>query len=282
MVSRRDVLKMSLLAALGSFRCAEDRTPARPGRKLDKIGLQLYTVREEMERDFEGTLAAVAGVGYEEVEFAGYFERKPKEIRDLLDRLGLDSPSSHVDMPEVPGEWQESIDDALAIGNRYLTCAYIRPEERETLDAYKSIAQLFNQAGNACKESGLQFCYHNHDFEFATLDGKVPYQILLEETDADLVKMQMDLYWITKGGQDPLHYFERYPGRFLSVHVKDMDDTAEGNTTEVGSGIIDFAEIFSHADEAGTVHFFVEQEHFKGSPLEATKVSFDYLRQLEF
>ena len=251
-------------------------------RKLDRIGLQLYTVRKEMEQDLEGTLAAVADIGYEEVEFAGYFGRAAEEIRSLLDRLGLDSPSSHVGTEDIRGKLQKSIDDALAIGNRYLTCAFLPPQERENLDDYKSIAELFNQAGEACRVSGIQFCYHNHDFEFAALEGKVPYDTLLVETDAELVKMQMDLYWITKGGQEPLHYFARYPGRFPSLHVKDMDDTAKGDTTEVGSGVIDFAEIFARADEAGTKHFFVEQEHYRSSPLEATRVSFDYLRQLEF
>jgi sugar phosphate isomerase/epimerase len=289
MVTRRTVLKTSLLAALGGFRLADGRSllgaslsAASSPRKLDKIGLQLYTVRKELKWDFDGTLAEVAAIGFQEVELAGTFDHEPKEIRATLDRLGLEAPSSHVGTQHIRGDWAKSIEEARVLGNRYITCAWLSPDERKSIDAYKKIVELFNKAGEACRKSGLQFCYHNHEFEFEPLEGKIPYRVLLEETDPDLVKMQLDLFWITKADQDPLHYFKKYPGRFRMFHVKDMEDSPERADAPVGKGMIDFKRIFESAGLAGAEHFFVEEDESTGSALENARFSFDYLRKLEF
>ena len=250
--------------------------------KLKTVGMQLYTVRRELEKDFEGTLARVAALGYREVEFAGYFGRAPKEVRAALARHELASPAAHFQFADGRGDLQTMIAAAHVIGQRYLLLAWIPPEERRSLDDYKRLADFCNRTGERLRRAGLQFAYHNHDFEFAPLEGRVPYDLLLDRTDARLVKMELDLYWINKGGAKPLDYFERHPGRFHLLHVKDMDATPRRHFTEVGRGVIDFKSVFARARRAGVRHYFVEQDETPGSPFDSLKVSIDYLRKLEF
>lgn len=250
--------------------------------RLSRIGVQLYTVRRELEKDFEGTLARVAALGYREVEFAGYFNRPAKEVRTLLDRHRLTSPAAHIQLAALRGSLQEMIDAAGRIGHKYLLVAYLPAEERRSPDDYRRHADLFNSAGERLKRAGLQFAYHNHDFEFAPSGGVVPYDLLLERTDPRLVKMEMDLYWTVKGGASPLKYFEKHPGRFHLLHVKDMDSTPRRYFTEVGRGVIDFKAIFAGAGRAGVRHYFVEQDETPGSPFDSLKLSIDYLKRLEF
>jgi sugar phosphate isomerase/epimerase len=252
-----------------------------PG-KLKTIGAQLYTVRRELEKDFEGTLARVAALGYREVEFAGYFNHKPEEVRRVLARHGLAAPSAHFQLAEWRGDLQPLIDAAHAVGHDYLLLAWTPPEVRKTLDDYRRLAELCNRAGERLHGAGLQFAYHNHDFEFAPVEGRTPYDLLLERTDPRLVKLEMDLYWIVKGGGRPVEYFERWPGRYPLLHVKDMDATAKRDFTEVGRGVIDFKTVFAHAGRAGVRHYFVEQDETPGSPFDSLKISIDNLRRLEF
>jgi sugar phosphate isomerase/epimerase len=253
----------------------------RPGR-LTTIGAQLYTVRRELEKEFEGTLARVAGLGYREVEFAGYFGHTPKEVEDVLARHNLVSPAAHVQLADLRGSLQTMIEAAHVIGHEYLLLAWTPPEERKSLDDYRRLADLCNRAGEQTKRAGVQFAYHNHDFEFATVEGRVPYDLLLERMDSELVKLELDLYWIVKGGASPLDYFKKYPGRFHLLHVKDMDATPRHYFTEVGRGVIDFKSIFANAERAGVKHYFVEQDETPGSPFDSLKISMDYLRRLEF
>jgi sugar phosphate isomerase/epimerase len=248
-------------------------------RKLDKIGLELYTVRDLMKNDFEGTLAKVAEIGYREVEFAGLFDHTPQEVRAMLNRHGLSAPASHVPYNLVDTQWPKALDDAHVIGQSFIVCPFIDEKLRNEPDGWKRVGETFNRAGEASKKAGIQFGYHNHNFEFKPQNGKLPYDILLAETDPNLVKMEMDLFWITKGGQDPLKYFDRYPGRFPLVHVKDMKK--DGEMTEVGSGTIDFKGIFAQSDKAGIQHYFVEHDQPK-SPLDSSKASFEYLQKLRF
>jgi len=257
----------------------QDPPPAP--RKLGDIGLQLFTVRNELRQDFEGTLARVSAIGYKEVEFAGYFGRTPAEIKAALTRFGLSAPGAHLPATALPYGWERALEAAAAIGHRYLICPSLMPDERRNLDDYKRTAAQFNRAGEMTKKAGIQFAYHNHAFEFAPLDGQLPYDVLLAETDPSLVKMEMDLYWITRSNQDPLKYFERYPGRFALLHVKDMDDTPRRGQTEVGRGIIDFKRIFAQADRAGTKHFFVEHDE-PVSAFDSIQISYAHLKQLEF
>src|ERR1051325_1051274 len=220
-MNRRSFAKHLLLGAAGAVCLLKsDAVNAVTGkRKLSKIGVQLYTVRRELEADFEGTLARVASLGYREVEFAGYYKKTPAEVKAILARVGLEAPSAHFQSVVASGGVQEAIGAAKVIGHKYLVYAWLPPEERKSLDDYKRLAERLNRAGEECRSAGIQFGYHNHDFEFAPMEGRIPYDLILENTDARLVKMELDLYWITKGGQTPLAYFRKYPGRFPLVHV---------------------------------------------------------------
>jgi sugar phosphate isomerase/epimerase len=267
---------------------------AADDHKIEKIGLQLYTVRDLMKQDFDGTLSKVAAVGYKEVEFAGYFDHSPKDVRAAVDRHGLTAPSAHIDYKNLGDKFPEVIEAAKVVGHEYLVNPWIDEEIRKQPDGWKQAAETFNRAGEACKKAGIQFAYHNHWFEFLPVNGKLPYDLLLTECDPNLVKMELDLCWITVGGQDPPRYFDRYPGRFPLVHVKDVKRvppvTAGGaqdfgssmkDMTEVGSGIIDWKKIFAQSDKAGIKHYFVEHDNPK-KPLESIKTSYDYLARLRF
>jgi len=250
--------------------------------RLGKIGIQLYTVRRDFAKDVDGTLAKLAAIGYREVEFAGYPEGTAQSLRKILDRHGLRAPSSHVGIQNLRTDWDRTLDQAAVVGQRYIVVASIPAEEHRTADDWKRIAALFNKAGEAARAKGIQFAYHNHDVEFVPLEGQLPYDLLLQEADPTLVQLEMDLYWITKGGQDPLAYFARWPGRFPLVHVKDMDATPRRFFTEVGKGTIDFKRIFRKAGQAGIRHYFYEQDDVPGSPFDSAKASYDYLRSLRY
>ena len=261
--------------------------------KIEKIGLQLYTVRSEMKKDFAGTLGKVASVGYGEVEFAGYFDHSPQEVRKILDSVGLAAPSEHVGYDTLGDKWPGVIDAAKIVGHSYIVCPMIPDEVRNQPDGWKRAAETFNRAGEASKKAGVQFGYHNHTFEFVPVNGKLAYDILLAETDPNLVKMEMDLCWITVAGQDPLTYFSRYPGHFPLVHVKDIkkipqraasdkgDIPLDRELTDVGSGVIDWKRIFAQSDKAGIKHYFVEQDEPQ-SPFDSIKNSYAYLQALRF
>lgn len=253
-----------------------------PIAKLGTIGIQLYTVRRELARDVEGTLAKVAEIGYREVEFAGYPYGTAQSLRQILDRLGLRAPSSHVGFHSLRGDWDRTLEQAATVGQRYVVVAFVSPNERRTMDDWKRIAALLNKAGEAARAKGLILAYHNHDFEFVPLDGRLPYDLLLQETDPRLVQLELDLYWITKGGQDPLTYFDRWPGRFPLVHVKDMDATPRRFFAEIGKGTIDFKRIFRKAKQAGIRHYFYEQDEMAGSPFDSARLSYEYLRSLSY
>lgn len=283
MSSRRDFLRV--LGAAGVVRLGypepiapRRRTPAR----LGKIGIQLYTVRNQLARDVEGTLSKLARIGFREVEFAGYPEGTARSLREILDRLHLTAPSSHVSLQALRADWDRTLDQAAVVGQRYIVVASINPAERKTLDDWKRIAGLFNKAGETARARGIALAYHNHDFEFTPIDGSLPYDVLLRETDPSLVGLELDLYWIAKGGRDPLQYFARWPGRFPLVHVKDMDATAQKYFAPVGKGTIDFARIFKQAQRAGIKHYFYEQDEVSGPPFQDIATSYAYLRALSY
>lgn len=264
--------------------------------KLKAVGLQLYTVREAMKTDFEGTIAKVAQVGYKEVETAGYFDHAPKDVSAVLKKNGLTSPSCHVPYDTVEKKWSEQIEAAHTIGHNFIVCPWIDEKQRNEPDGYKRAAELFQKAGEQSLKAGIQFAYHNHTFEFQpapSLGGKLPYDVLLE-TDPKYVKMEMDLCWTSVAGKDPVEYFNKYPGRFPLVHVKDMKRLpkgAEGPTvnpdkemedmTEVGGGVIDWKRIFAHSEKAGIQHYFVEHDFPKDAFASITK-SYAYLSALTF
>jgi sugar phosphate isomerase/epimerase len=251
------------------------------GGNLDKVGLQLYTVRNLMEQSVEKTLYDVARIGYREVEFAGYFGRPPRAIKQLLDRNDLSSPSAHVPIDALRSGWYRTLNDASQIDQKWLVVAWLAEEDRNSLDAIKRTAETFNKAGREAKDFKIRFAYHNHDFEFREVEGRRIFDVLLEETDPEYVDFEMDLYWITKGGADPFAYFERWPGRFPLVHVKDAGPPPERKMMEVGKGTIDFAAIFAQRKLAGMKHFYVEHDN-PADPMASIGVSFRTLDALEF
>jgi sugar phosphate isomerase/epimerase len=264
-----------------------DRPPglaAAPGATPDAaqgrpIGVQLYTVRRQLAEDFEGTLARVAEIGYREVEFAGYAGRTPRDVRRVLDAAGLVAPSAHVDFPAMAANWESTLAGAREIGHHYLTIPSI-PRQDRTAEGYRRVAEQFNRFGERAAAAGLEFAYHNHDFEFVAVEGgSLGYDLLLRETDPRLVKLELDLFWVTRGGGDPLAYFAQWPGRFPMVHAKDMDGTPERGMTEVGSGIIPFPAIAARAEQAGIRHWFVEHDN-PSAPLESIRRSFEGLRRV--
>jgi sugar phosphate isomerase/epimerase len=290
MTTRRSFLKTSSVLSAGLMVAPSAFKP-----KKQLIGLQLYTVRNAMAIDPKGALARVAKIGYNSVEGATYtgdekfYGMSPEEFKKVLKDNGLVMYSSHYRLGEdkmngkamegtMLHDWDKAIEDATKVGLKYMVCAWLSPAERGTLDHYKKVADDLNTAGEKCKKAGIQLCYHNHNFEFEKQDGKYPYDILIA-TDKDLVKMEMDIYWIKKAGQDPIALFKKHPGRYPLWHVKDMDKTPQQNFTEVGNGIIDFKEIFKYKNLAGMKYFFVEQDMTPGDPFVSIKESIDYIKK---
>src|SRR6185437_12358200 len=246
--------------------------------RLGDLGLQLYTVRNLMDKDVEATIAAVAAIGYREVELAGLHNKSAKEMRAILDRHGLRARSSHSSMQDIRRNWPRTLDDAATLGQTYIVNPWIDEPER-TVAGYTKAAHEMTAAAEAARAHGLGFAYHNHEFEFARVDGKLPYDILLAESDPKLVKMELDIFWIVKGGQDPLAYFTRHAGRFPMIHAKDM--TKDGKMVDVGQGAIDWPNILRHARKAGLEYAFVEHDD-PPSPIADARVSYEYLRPLTF
>lgn len=283
LADRRDFLQSMAgafgVAWLGGLRPSP--VPRFPSRQLAHIGVQLYTVRQAMQQNLEQTIAQVAKIGYDQVEFAGYFGRSAKDIRAVLDANGLTSPSAHsADMTSVRTRFAQVLEDAVTVGHRQVICASL-PRGDQTADGFKRVAAEFNKAGEEAAKAGVRFGYHNHDFEFRALDGGgIGYDILLAETDPKLVTFQMDLFWISKGGRDPLAYFAKHPGRFGSVHVKDMDAT--GGMADVGAGQLPFGKWFAQSDQAGIRYYFVEHDNPGADPMGSIANSYRALKALEF
>ncbi len=307
MENRRKFLKTAGAFAAGSlivpFGCspkkqqeAADTAAEAMEKPVKDIGLQLYTLRNEIqEQGLKPVLEKVSQIGYTWMEGFGYENRnilgtKPAELKTLLNDLGMRMPSIH-SVTEVSSEggkeaiidqMKTTAEDAIAVGAEYLVWAYLREEERQSIDDYKRHIDTWNQFGQVCKEAGIQFAYHNHDFEFMEFDGQRAYDVILQETDPDLVKMELDLYWITKAGHDPVEYFNKAPGRFPLWHVKDMTADDEKFFAEVGQGTIDFERIFAAKEKAGLAYFFVEQDQSRRSPMESIEMSFKYLQEAKY
>jgi sugar phosphate isomerase/epimerase len=291
MTSRRVFIKSASALSAAVF----VKGPLTAFASAPVIGLQLYTVRDAMGTDPLGTLQKVARIGYNSVENATYtgtekfYGMDAATYKKVLNENGLVANSGHYRLGEeqdkgadvngtILHDWQRAIDDAATVGLKYMVCAYLSTYERGDLDHYKKLADIFNKAGEACKKSGIQFCYHNHDFEFQVQNGMFPYDILLDNTDKDNVKMEIDLYWIKKAGQDPLALFQKHPGRFPLWHVKDMSKEADQSFAAVGTGIIDFKTIFQYKDQSGMKFFFVEQDKCPGSPFDSITQSYKFIR----
>lgn len=291
-MKRREFVINTSLASVGGLSLL--RCKAAEASERDDIGLQLYTVRDDMDRDPKGTLKAIADMGYTHVENAGYKEGKyygmnQGDYMSILNDLDLKMYSGHTQTgahaPEethtMINQWEKACEDAAKIKQENIVLAYIHDFERTSLDDYKKLAELCNKCGETAKSFGVQLAYHNHDFEFHEIENTIPYDILLSEVDADLMKYELDLYWTRKAGVEALDYFNKYPNRFPLWHIKDMEDGGDQFFTEVGNGVIDWKKYFAAQTLSGMQHFYVEQDHCKNhKPLESVKISVDYLNTL--
>lgn len=288
MLTRRRFLHKAVQGvAAGAVLAASDTWGAGQLAWTKPIGLEMYTVREEFPKDPAGTLRKVAAVGYREVEIST--EIPAATLKGYLRAANLTAPSTYGEIPKDVEAWKKTLDHVQPYGLRYITVG-----DNPTLDAdaWKRRAELFNQCGTLAHGAGLQFCYHAHYHEFAPLGDTSGYNIMLTECGPKLLKFEMDVFWATYAGQDPIAYFQKYPGRFPLLHIKDFKTGFPTSTSDfpydsgpnpfapAGQGRIDWKNIFAHAHQAGVEHIFVEQDRCDGSPFDAIKTSFDYLKSL--
>jgi len=285
--SRRQFLRRTVTAATAPGLSVLGRKSLHANPLGLPIGLELYTVRNELEKDFAGTIKKVAAIGYKEVELYAFLNKPASEIRRVIADNGLVCPVAHYDMTLEP-KLAKEIAYAHELGLKYMLIAWLTPEQRTPLDKYKRHAEFFNRAGEEAKKAGIQFGYHHHNFEFKTVEGVVPFDELLRWTDPRLVKIELDCFWMTWAGRDPVAYMTRDPERFPLLHIKDRKpgmgtstdvDDKPGPFTEVGRGVIDWKPIFAAA-KPGVKHYFVEQDFCDRPTIESARISYEYLRSL--
>ena len=303
-MQRRKLLKFGVAAASLTTYPVWAAT-AQSGRKLESFGLQLSTVTPLMLKDFEGTIARVAEIGYREVEFSamGFLGRPVEYVQSLLAENELSAGVGRVDprlpegffalpMQEAMGVYRQrggleffidnvkhSLDIALAMNQKFLNLPAFMPDAFTSLDGVKRVVDLLNEAGDMCAEQGVRFGYHNHDWEFAEVEGVIPFDYMLANTPADKVGYQLDVYWVTKAGHDPVSLLTDHAGRFPSLHLKDID--AQGDFANVGSGLIDFPRVVRAALKQNTSHFFVERDN-PPTPESAIVESYNYLSKMTY
>jgi sugar phosphate isomerase/epimerase len=276
MTSRRIFIKRSALVIAAVPVIKSDLfAVAGPSKKT---GLALYTVRDDMAKDPAATLAAVAAKGFNWVEAASHSNRafyglKPKEYGKMVKKTGMDPLSTHSAVR--PENEDQLIEDAAEAGMKYLILPSLPGEWSSSLAAYRKTADYFNKVGEKCRKAGLTFAFHNHQVEFTEMEGKVPFDILAENTDPRLVAFELDLAWITAAGKDPIAYFKKYPGRFEVWHFKDLSPEKQDAT--LGEGIIDFKPILEKAKLAGMRYWFIEQDNCRThTPMESIEISRNY------
>ena len=292
--NRREFLKISAagalgLTVLGPMSCK----PAAIDRKSFGVGLQLYTIRDAMTADALGSLKKLSDLGYKNLELANYADGKfygfaPKEFKKIVSDLGMDILSSHTQV-EAAGitvdNAQKMADDHAELGVKYCVQPWVNEVDRN-IESYKKMVGDWNEVGKIMKGVGIQFGYHNHNFEFENIDGVVPYyDIFMAEMDADLITMEIDLFWVNKAGQDPVEMFKKYPGRFQLFHMKDMRtrqdpffEVIKDDVCSVGAGVIDFKTILASKDIAGMKYLFVEDDNQgNGKTFEELEISINNL-----
>lgn len=286
-MQRKDFIRLSSLGLLGLYSCG--MTHNKNHHQNRTLGIQLYTVREALSPDPEKALEKLAEMGFTDLEIYGYngtfFGRTANVFRSILKNTGQRVVSSHhttgIAHPD-PGTllhgWEKTVEDMQNMGAEYMVCSYIFPEER-TPENYRKLPDLLNTAGTTVRKAGMQMAYHNHDFEFEKLDesGTV-YDFILNRSSSELVKMELDLYWMAKAGIDPLSYFEKYPKRFPLWHVKDMKAGSK-DFAEIGNGTIDFERIFKAREKAGLQYWFLEQDSSDKDMFDSIKISTKYISE---
>jgi sugar phosphate isomerase/epimerase len=282
-ITRRDFVKTTSGAVVGG--ALVSAAPKMWGKATNlPMGIQLYTVREQLPKDFDGTLRQLHDDGFQEVEAAGYFGRTAAQFKQAMDNAGLHCVSAHHPLADLLAKEDELIQYGHDLGLSYIICSWARakdPKQQElTLDDWKWDCEQFNRIGEKTRKAGIQFGYHNHVREFKKLDGMLIYDVLLHGTDPKLVTMEMDCGWVVAAGFNPIEYLNKYPKRFSMLHVKDMTAGPDPHSTVLGRGSIDYRPIFAAAKNIK--HYFYEQEEFNNTPAqEAIKMSADYLKKLE-
>ncbi|MEY4855592.1 MAG: hypothetical protein RLZZ97_422 [Gemmatimonadota bacterium] len=229
-------------------------------RRIGRIGLQLYTVRSALSKDIEGTIAAVAAAGITELEFAGYFGKTPAWWSALLKRHALTAPATHEALPVTDDGWPAIFDRAHGMGHAIVIVPNVGNNYRGTRDNWMKLSERLNAGAQKAKAAGLQFAYHNHEFEFAPVGDTTGYEILTANTDASLVKLELDLYWAVKAGRDPLEIMTAHQGRVICCHVKDASAAPERTMLDVGAGTIDFKMLLDKGRKLGLTHWFIEHD----------------------
>ncbi|MFC4162786.1 sugar phosphate isomerase/epimerase family protein [Epilithonimonas zeae] len=281
-MNRKDFISLSGLGFLGLYACGtsnfmDNRKP---------LAIQLYTIRDAVAANLEKALERLAQLGFKQLEIYGYdgkfFGKTRSEFLSIMKNLGLEVISSHHTTGIIHNsrgtllnDWEKSVEDLHFIGSKYMVCSYLFDEERSS-EQYKKLPELLNKSGEVTNKTGIDFAYHNHDFEFEKFEDKTVYDFILENTDSDLVKMELDLYWISKAGFNPLDYFERYPKRFPLWHVKNMKAGSQ-DFAEIGNGTIDFKSIFEAKEKAGLKYWFLEQDSSDKDIFESIKISKNYI-----
>ena len=289
MYNRRNFLKAGSAFAGGLLiggQSALANNPFAANASIKNFGLQLYSLREDLPKDPKGILKQVASFGYKQVEsFEGsqgmFWGMTNKEFKQYLDGLGMIIVSSHCDINK---DFETKAAQAAEIGMKYLICPYLGAQK--TIDDYKKAAEKFNNRGEICKKNGLRFAYHNHGYTFKELEGVMPQDVLMQNTDAALVDFQMDIYWVVTPGADPIAWLNKYPGRFTLCHVKDRQKGADENagdaSVDLGTGSIDFSKVLKLAQQKGMKYYIVEQERYENStPLKSAAVDAAYMKKLK-
>lgn len=263
MFTRRNFLKTATAASLAGLLIPKQIFASMVS---DKIGIQLYSLHQWVNNDLEGVLDKLYEIGYRSIEAAGYQEGQfyglnPQTFHQIIQDHGLEAVSSHSYFTLEKAK--SVIEDANKAGIKFIVFPSIPSERRGSIDDYKRVADELNEIGQLCRKENLYFGYHNHAFEFISINGMLPYDTLIEHTDPNLVFFQLDTYWMVYGGQMPESYFQKYPGRFKLLHLKDMAIDNKEITTAVGQGSINFEAIFEGLNAAGTMHLLVEQEHYE-------------------
>lgn len=284
MVPRRIFIKQTGLALAA---CAIVPGYSLTNKKEMSIGIQLYSLREIIEENPRKVLQKLANIGFNEIETYGYSEGafwglKVSALKKELLKNNLKSPSGHYDgNPIIRGDFDDLkgiISVANTLNQDYIIIPSIDEELRKSKSDYLNIAEKFNHAGEMCKAAGIQLAYHNHAFEFENFDGLSGYDILLKNTQENLVTFEMDIYWVVRAGIDPNSLFKQYPGRFKLWHIKDMDKENAELNTEIGNGRIDYSELFKYAQTSGVEKYILEQENFEISLYESLNSSFTYIK----
>ena len=289
-MKRREFLQTTGFAASGIFLSSylpSCKSASVSKEVRDNFGLQLYTLRDVLPDDPKGVLKQVASYGYKQIEsyehskLGIFWGMKNTEFKTLMNDLGMKIVSSHCDINK---DFERKAAEAAEIGMQYLLCPYLGPQKK--IDDLKKFAETFNQKGEICKKNGIRFGYHNHDYGFVQLEGQYPQDVLMQNTDKNLVDFEMDIYWVVTAGQDPIAWIDKYPGRFKLCHIKDRKKGATPSqrdvSVELGTGSIDFKKILIEADKKGMNYYFVEQEAYENTtPLAAAKADADYLKNFK-